>query len=206
MKLHITYNLPDTAQALKIAEQTADSADIIGVGSLLLLKDGIRSVAAFRAAFPNKIIFAEAHLVEKTEFAITMLAQAGANYISVLAGSLNNSIKKAVATAHRFDVKIALDLLNAPSVGQSAMDAKALGIDLLIVHRGPESSDPRELDADWHDARDNSPLPIFITGKIDASNFQEIVALKPHGIMVGAAVTKAESPAQAAQLFHGLLI
>ena len=205
MKLHFTYNLPDLAQALKIAEQTAECADILGVGSLLLFKEGVKAVSAFRAAYPNKIIFVEANLVEKAEQAVTMFAQAGANYISMLAGSLNSSVKKAVETGNRFDVKIALDLLDASSVGQSAMDAKALGIDMLLFHRGPVNEDINEVDSAWHNVRDNSKLPIFITGKIDGSNFVDIVNLKPQGIMLGAAITKAESPAKAAHQFRSLI-
>ncbi len=118
MKLHISYNHPDLNQAIEIAHQTAEFADIIGIGSLLLFKEGVKAVKLFKSTFPNKEIFAEAKIIEKAPDAVSMLAQAGASYISVLAGALHGTIKKAVETARLFDAKIALDLLDAHSIGQ----------------------------------------------------------------------------------------
>jgi 3-hexulose-6-phosphate synthase len=205
MKLHFTYNFSDLAQAIKIAEQTAEYADIIGVGSLLLFKEGTKAIKTFKAAFPNKDIFAETKIVEKADEAVTMMAQAGATYISVLAGTFNASLKKAVTTARRLEVKIALDLLDAPSMGQAAMDAKTLGADLLILHNAPHQDDTVDIDSVWHNVRDNTTVSIFVTGKIDLSNFQQVAALKPQGIMIGSPVTQAENPGQAAQLFRSMV-
>ena len=53
IKLHFTYNIADLAQAIKIAEQTAEYADIIGVGSLLLFKEGVGAIKAFKNALKN---------------------------------------------------------------------------------------------------------------------------------------------------------
>jgi len=205
IKLHFTYNIADLAQAIKIAEQTAEYADIIGVGSLLLFKEGIGAIKAFKNAFPNKEIFAETKLVEKTEEAITLMAQAGASYVSILAGTFNASIKKAIATAHRFDIKIAVDLLDAHSVGQAAMDATTLGADMLVLHHAPHMEETNDIDSVWHNVRDNTNLPIFITGKVDSSNFTQVVSLKPQGIMLGSPILRAESPSLAAESFRTLI-
>jgi 3-hexulose-6-phosphate synthase len=205
MKLHFTYNVSDLSHALKVAEKTAEFADIIGVGSLLLLKEGVKAVKSFKTAFPNKEIFAEAKITEKAEDSVTMLAQAGASYISVLAGTFHSTIKKAVNCAQSFDVKIALDLLDASSFGQSAMDAKTLGVNVLILHRTPGPERNGDLQGEWESVRANTNLPIFVTGKIDESNFQHILGNKPQGIMIGSAITKADNPAKAAHFFKSLL-
>src|SRR3972149_7624419 len=113
MKLHFTYNLTDLNQALSIAEQTAEFADILGIGSLLLYKEGLNAIKTFNKKFPNKDIFVEAHNIEKADEAVKMMAESGAKYISILAGTLNSIIKKAVNAAQPFDAKIALDLLDA---------------------------------------------------------------------------------------------
>jgi len=206
MKLQISYNLPDLNKALEIALQTAEFADIIGVGSLLLLKEGVKAIRIFKGAFPNKEIFVEAKIIEKAPDAITMLAQAGATYISVLAGAAHNTIKKAVETAKLFDAKIVLDLQDAHSIGQTSLDAKTIGIDMLIINRLPHKPEEAlEIESEWHSARENTNLPIFITGKIDRSNIHQIIALKPQGIMVGAAITRATSPKQEAYYIKSLL-
>lgn len=205
MKLHFTYNLPDLTQALKIAQQTAEFADIIGVGSLLLFKEGVRAIQSFKSAFPSKEIFAEARVSEKPDEVIAMMAQAGASYISVSEATFTSCIKKAAEAAKRHDINISLDLLGAPSLGQLAMDAKTLGVHSLIVHRAPNPEEAAEHASEWRDVRDNTKLPIFVTGKIDESNFKEIVDLKPYCIMIGAAITKADNPAKAAHFFRSLM-
>ena len=206
MKLHITYNLQDLNQALKIAEQTAEYADIIGVGSLLIFKEGIKAIKTFKATFPNKEIFAEANISEKAGDAVKIIASAGASYISVFAGAFHNTIKKAVEAAKEFDVKIALDLLSSSSIGQSALDAKTLGAHMLILHRSPSiDTSTEELESEFCNVRDNTKLPIFIAGKIDISNIEQIKALKPRGIIICNAITKADNPAKAAYTFKSLI-
>lgn len=209
MKLHFTYNTTDLNNALTLADQTAEYADSLGVGSLLLFKEGTRAIKEFKGRFPNKEIFAEAKITEKADEAVAMMAQSGANYISILAGTLNHTIKKAVATAKNFDTKIALDLLDAPSHGQSAMDAKSLGAHLLILHRphGQEKESNSESDwpAVWYNVKDNTTLPIYITGKIDETNIQQTISLKPQGIMIGTALAKADNPAKMAHYFRSLM-
>ncbi len=204
MKLHFTYNLADLNQALSIAEQTAEFADILGIGSLLLYKEGINAIKTFNKKFPNKDIFVEAHIIEKADEAVKMMAESGAKYISVLAGTLNSIIKKAVNAAQQFDAKIALDLLDAAAAGQSALDAKTLGVDLLILHRPPQATST-DLEAEWRNVHDNTKLPLFITGKIDDSDIKQILELKPNGIMIGSAVTKADNPAKMAHHFRSLI-
>lgn len=206
MKLHISYNIPDLTNALEIAEQTAEFADIMGIGSLLLYKEGVKAIKTFKSTFPNKDLFVEAKIIEKAPDAVTMMAQAGARYISVLAGALNSTIKKAVETAKLFDTQIALDLFDGKANGQTAYDAKAMGIDVLVMNRLPNKIDELTgLSADWPSVRENTNLPIFITGKIDRSNLQQIIDLKPQCIMIGAAITKASSPYQEAQYIKSLL-
>jgi len=204
MKLHFTYNLPDLTRALHIAEQTAEFADVLGIGSLLLFKEGVKAIQMFKAKFPNKELFVEALIVNKGPDAVTMMAQAGANYVSILAGTFGSTIKRSVATAKTFDTKVALDLLDAPSHGQSALDAKSLGVNLVILHR-PYHNEESDLESEWHNVRENTNLPIFVTGNIDESNIQQVCLLKPQGIMIGDAVIRAENPTKTARLFRSLV-
>lgn len=206
MKLHISYNFPDLEKALEVAEQTAEFADIIGIGSLLLFKEGIKAIKTFKSTFPNKELFVEAKIIEKAPDAISMMAQAGANYISVLAGALQTTIKKAVETAKTFDTKIALDLFDGQTNGQTAYDAKTIGVDIIVMNRLPNKIDEISgLQAEWLTVRENTKLPIFITGKIDKSNLQQIIDLRPQCVMIGAAITRASSPYQEAQYIKTLL-
>jgi len=205
MKLHISYNFADLAQAIDVAKQTSEFADILGIGSLLMFKEGINAIRTFKTTFPDKDIFVEAKIVEKATEAVTLFAQAGANYVSVLAGTYHSTIKKAVDTAKTFDMKVCLDLLDSHSPGQSVVDAKTQGVYGIIMHRGPSSDESFDLESEWPNVRDNTNLPVFIGGKIDESTFEQVIGLKPQGVIIGSAITKAGNPAKMAQYFKSLI-
>lgn len=202
MKIQFTYNVPELSQALTIAKQTAEFADILGVGSLLIIKEGVRAIEAFKKEFPSKQIASEIRITEKADAAVALMASAGANIVTILGSTFTTTIKKAVDSAKRFGVSVGMDLIDAASLGQSAMDAKTLGVDFLIFHQDGDTEKTSSPVDVWADIKDNSNLPIFVTGKINQENIQEILAFKPSGIMIGAAITKAENPAKAAHFFR----
>lgn len=202
MKLVISYNIANLAKALEQAQRTVNYNDIIGIGSVLMFKEGVNAIAAFKNAFPSKELFVEAKIIEKAEECITMFAQAGATYVSVLAGAHTTIIKKAVTTAKSKSVKLALDLADAPSMGQSALDAKALGADCIIAHRGRSQEEIAYLEANWLSIADNTRLPIFVSGKIDETSLEQVMNLKPFGVIIGSAITKEENAVEKARMFY----
>ena len=206
MKLQIKYNFSDFSHALTIAEQTAHCADILEVGSLLIFQEGVKAISIFKNKFPDKEIYADAKIAEKGEHAVTIFAQAGAKYISVLAGAPYSIIKKAATTAAEYNARIVLDFVNATSIGQAAIDAKTLGASALFLHRrSPASTNLADLENDWQQIRDNCNLPIFIEGKINQEILKQLVTLKPEVVVVGSAITEASNPAQEAKNFKTLL-
>jgi 3-hexulose-6-phosphate synthase len=201
MKLQISFDLIDLNKALEIATQTAQFADVLEIGAPLIYKEGIKAVQKFKEKFPDKTIFADVKVVDRVEEIITMFAKAGADYISILAGTSNSAIQKATQIAHSLKSKIALDLVDAYSMGQSAQDAKALDIDLIIFHGPYESTKLTDLVDEWQHVKGNTKIPIFVAGAIKRSNIDQIINLKPNGIIVGKAITEADNPTQEAEYF-----
>ncbi len=206
MKLHIKYNFTDLEHAKKIAEQTAEYADVLGIGSLLIYHYGIEAVTAFKKMFQDKLLFVDAKITDRAEASVKLFAQAGATYISVLAGSYKNIIRGATQAANQYKVNVLLDCADAYSLGESAKEAEALGIHGLIVHRVRAAShEEGDLETIWHEARDNTKLPIIMRGKLDHSSLPDIIKLNPNGIMIGEAITYADNPAQEAQAIKALM-
>ena len=205
MKLQISFDEGNSNQALEIAGKVAPYADILEVGSSIVLKEGIKAIEAFKNKFPNKEIFADIKLVDRIDGTINSYADAGVSYVTVLAGTSNAIIQEASQLAHARNIKIAMDLVDAYSMGQSAMDAKALDIDTIICHGPHESTSLTELLDEWQNIRGNTSLPIFIAGGINKNNIEKIISLKPQGIIIGSAIIKSEDPAQAAKYFKSLI-
>ncbi len=204
MKMQIKYNHLDFEKILNIAQQTAESADIMEIGSLLLYQKGIEAVSIFKNTFPNKPLYADAKITDKAEIAIKLFAQAGASYVSVLAGAHFSIIQKAVTAAQENNINLVLDFLNTDIFGQFAVESETLGVSSILLHRRINGNQT-DLETDWQVIRGNSNLPIFIEGKIDENNINQITKLKPSYIVIGSAITNANDPAATAAIMKKLI-
>ena len=205
MKLQISFDMPNLENALQSAEKIEQFADILEIGSPLIYQEGIQAIKAFRDKFPNKEIFADIKLVDRVEKIITNFSKVGANYISILAGTSNSNIQNSSKVAHSSKSKIALDLVDSYSIGQSAMDAKALDVDVIIFHGPRESTQLTDILEQWQNVRGNTELPIFVAGGINRNNIEQVITLKPQGVIVGATITNAKNPIEEAEYFKSLL-
>lgn len=205
MKLQISYDIINLSDAMTIAKKTYQFADILEIGTLLLYKEGVKAIEEFRKEFPDKEILVNAKISDRAEEAVTIFTKAGANIISVLAGTKNKTIHKAAQTAHSQKAKIILDLMDAYSLGQSAMDADKLGVDMILFPRShdvaPETTVLDQLDS----VKGNTKLPVLISGRINRNNVHQILNLKPNGIVIGSAITKSDDPEKEAEYFKSLL-
>lgn len=205
MKLQISFDFVDLNKAIEIAKKVEPFADILEIGSMLIYIHGINAVKEFAKNFPNKELFADVKLVDRVEPTIVEYSNAGAKTISVLAGTTNNVIQNATKTAHDNGSEIALDLADATSMGQSAMDSSALDVDKIIFHSPHESHNLEKLLEEWENVSGNTKTPIFIAGAITKENIKKVLELKPHGIIIGKSITQADDPAQAAEFFKKML-
>lgn len=205
MKLQVSYNFTDLSQALSSAQKTAEFADIIEVGPLLIYKEGINAVKTFKSNFPRKQLFANAKISEKANDAVELFASAGANIISVLAGIPQGTIKKTVETARRFNIDVVIDVFDIQTAGQIALDAKSLGVNAILLHQPSAPFDLYDYTSHWHSIQANTDLPLFITGNIDRTNINQIKNLKPACIAIGSAITKAENQTTEVQFFKNIL-
>jgi 3-hexulose-6-phosphate synthase/6-phospho-3-hexuloisomerase len=205
MKLQISFDFSSISEAISVAKTTAEFADILEVGTLLLYKEGVKAVEEFRKEFPDKIIFVDSKICDRAKESTLLFSKAGANIISVLAGTSNKTIFEAAQAAHSNNSKVALDLVDSYSMGESCLEAKKLGIDIILFHRSHEETQIVSLIDQWDTVRGNTDLPIFASGKINRSNIDKVLFLKPQGIIVGAGITRAENPQTEAEYFRSLI-
>ena len=205
MNLQISYDFTNLTEAIEVAKKTASYADIIEIGTPLLFAEGVRAVEAFRKEFPNKKLLADIKLVDRVDDVISLYGTAGADYITVLGGTTNNIIRKATTIAHKHNVKVILDLVDIYTLGQAAKDASTLEVDGILFHSPYDTDSSHEIEDKWEIVRGNTKLPIFVAEKINKESIQNILTLKPDGILIGKAITKAANPEEAAKEFHSLI-
>jgi len=208
MKLQIAFDLLDLQKCLDIAKSVEEYADSFEIRSSLIFKYGVHAIEEFRAHFPNKEIFVQTQIVDNGQSIIPMCINAGANWISVMAGTNKEVIHAAATLASQKNNFVILDLLDTHLIGQAAMDAKKLGIDAILYHNisDDDSQDENSSNVEeWNDLRGNSNLPIYIDNNINRKNINFIISLQPNTVVIGKSITLAENPVEEAQYYYTLL-
>ncbi len=204
MKLQISFDMTDLDNAIAIASEIAEYTHIIEIGTLLIYNHGLTAVERFKEKFPEKTLLADTKIVDRGKKVIPNFAKAGADWITVMAGTGQNVIHSTCTTAHSLNIKVMLDLLDSSSMGQSALEAKSLGADALLFHEPyDEKKSPVFLDK-WDMIKGNTSLPIFVSAKINRENVTEIIKINPYGIVVGDSITDADNPKEEAQFYYDL--
>jgi 3-hexulose-6-phosphate synthase len=201
MKIQISFDLTDLDNAIAIAKQVAPYADSLEVGTLLLYKNGIVALEQFRETFPDKVILADAKIVDRGKQTVELLSKAGANWITVMAGTSKNVIHSTATTAHDLGKKVMLDLLDSYSLGQSALEAQSMGVDALLLHKPYDEDDSLKFLDTWDMVKGNSSLPIYVAGKITRDMVDKIKSINPYGIVIGKTITQTDDPASEAKFF-----
>ena len=201
MKLQISYDFTNLSQAIEIAKKTAAFADIMEIGTPLLISEGVKAISEFKQNFPSKPILADVKLVDRVNEIIPLLAKSGATYITMLYGTSNKVIQKAASVTHENNLKIVLDLINPETMGQAAHDAKMLKVDYVLFHYPHDFEQIFSHLDQWEIVRGNTDLPVFVSGKIKKEHLEKIMKLKPQGVVVGEDITRSNDPEKEAEFF-----
>ena len=204
MKLQIAFDITDLDTAIGIAKQVAERCDILEIGTLLIYKNGVHAIERFREEFPKKTLLADTKIIDRGKEAVSILANTGIDWITVMAGTGKEVIHSAATMAHQCNIKVMLDLVDASSLGQSALEAKNLGVDALLFHQAYDEKDTLILLDKWEMVRGNTTLPIFVSAKITRTTIFNILNIKPDGIIVGKSIIDADDPALEAEFFYEL--
>lgn len=205
MKFQVSFDFIDLEQSLGIAQEIAEYVDIFEIGTILIYKYGSLAVEKFKIRFPNKKILADSKIVDRGKEVVSLFGQAGADWMTVMAGTGKNVIHTACTTAHDMGRKIMLDLMDSSSLGQSALEAKNLGVDALLFHQAYDEKEAMTILDKWDMVKGNSELPVFVAAKISRESIIEIIQLQPDGIIIGRSITAAPHPAQEAEFFSKMI-
>lgn len=204
MKLQIAFDIPNLESCLKIAKEVEPFCDRFEIGSILLYKYGIEAIKKFRKEFPNKELLAETQIVKKGKDITILCLEAGADIVTVMAGAHKQVIHSACANAGY--KKVMLDLADTLQLGEASMEAKTLGIDAILFNQPAQAKTESITMLDqWDIVKGNTKLPIFITSSINRNTINNILSLKPDGIVIGRAIVEHENPAQEAKYFYDLI-
>lgn len=205
MNLQVAFDSSDLQKSIEIAKKIKDYVDTFELGPLMLYVHGVHAIEHFKQELPNKTLLVDSKIIEKGKEIAAALCKAGADWVTVMAGTDKNIIHATTSNTHALGKKIMLDLTDAASVGQSCLEAKDLGINAIMFNQPYDDKNPLIFLDKWEMVQGNTNLPIYIAAKPTKKNIENILNLKPAGVVIGKAIVEATDPYEEAKFFYDLL-
>ena len=205
MKLQIAFDFIDLEQSLKIAGDTAAYADWLEVGTSLIKSAGITAVRQFKERFAKNQIVADMKILDAGERESKLACENGADIVVVEACAGAGTIRDAVRVAHDLGKKVMVDLLGTPDVLAAAKRGRELAADYLCFHKSTDEKGIAQFIEEFKKVAAAASLPLVVAGRINEQNIVQVMSAGPETLIIGSAITQAQSPAIAAKRFAEMI-
>lgn len=192
-------------QAFHTTRLIADDVDIIEVGTILCVSEGVRAVRELKALYPQHIVLADAKIADAGAILAKMCFEASADWITVICCADINTVKSALNVARQYGGDVQIELTGRWEMAQ-AQEWFDAGIRQLVYHR---SRDAQAAGVNWS-SQDIDILQqlcamgfrLTITGGLVAEDLPLFRHLPIHAFIAGRSIRDVEDPAAAARAFR----
>lgn len=209
MKLQLALDRPDLAHALEVVAQVAPYIDLIEAGTPLLIREGIRAVRELRRRYRGRAIVADIKVIDAGEPIAELAFAAGANVVTVLGGASDEVIERVVKSARRYEGAVMADSLSVVNLPERTLQLRELGVSSICINRRgfikKAKSSPEENLKRLISLISGIELPVYLAGGIDLSELPTLCEAPLAGVIVGAAIAEASSPASVARQMRRML-
>lgn len=201
-RLQVAVDSTDLVQAFRALNQCVDEVDVIECGTILIIAEGLRAVREIRALYPNKTILADVRIAEAGALISRHCFEAGASWISCVAGASLTTIGQVVKVAEEFGGEVQVELGETYSTEQ-AQAWRDLGVQHVIVKRSRDREAAGTLTWGPHDidrVRELAAMgfTVSVTGGIKTDEL-DVFADTPVGVVIsGRTIMGADDPRGAA--------
>ena len=206
-KLQVAIDLLTTEAALELAAKVAPYVDIIELGTPLIKAEGLSVVTAMKAAFPDKLVFADMKTADTGALEAEMAFKAGADLVTVMGAVDDATVKGAVEAANKYGKKVVVDTIGVKDRVQRAKEVTAFGVAFVELHAGlDEQALPgysvQTLISEGREAK----VPFSVAGGVNIDTIKDVVAAGADVAVAGGAIYGAKDPAAAAKALKDAII
>lgn len=116
----------------------AEEVDIIEVGTILCVGEGVRAVRDLKALYPHKIVLADAKIADAGKILSRMCFEANADWVTVICCADINTAKGALDVAKEFNGDVQIELTGYWTWEQ-AQQWRDAGIQQVVYHRSRDA-------------------------------------------------------------------
>lgn len=201
MKLQIALDTLSLEECIILLEQTKGNVDIAEVGTPFIIEEGMRPVRELKKRFPEIEILADTKIMDAGELEASSAFKAGADIVTVLGVSNDETILGAIKAAKQHGGKIMIDMIAVKNLVERAKEIDAMGVDYICVHT---AFDVQKIGKDPLDELKMINKVICnaksaVAGGVKLSTIDEIVEEGAEIIVVGGAICNAENKSETAK-------
>ena len=202
-RLQVAVDQPDLVASLGALNRAEPAVDIIECGTILIISEGLRAVRAIRALYPAKTILADVRIAEAGSLISRQCFEAGASWVSCVAGASLATIEQVVTVAAEFDGEVQVELGDCYDLAR-ATAWRDLGVGHVIVKRSRDREAAGELtwgpdDLARVDELANLGFTVTITGGIQADELSTFAGAPVGVVIAGRSIMGAADPLAAAR-------
>lgn len=201
-QLQIALDTFDMPSALRPLNASISQVDVIECGTVLIIAEGLRAVREIRALYPNKTILADVRIAEAGAVISRACFEAGASWVSVVAGASMTTVEQVVKVAQEFGGEVQIELGETYDPEQ-AREWRRLGATQVIVHRSRDAEAAGKLTWGEDDKERIRQLhqmgfKVTVTGGVTAKDLPFFQGVPVGVVISGRGIVKADDPLAAA--------
>lgn len=203
-QLQIALDVRSIEKALEIVKcnNLVDEVDIIEAGTVLLAAEGVSAVHSLRKAYPFKMLVADFKIADAVKTIGSMLFDAGANLITVIAAADVKTMEIARKLAQEKNQHIQIELYGLWD-DDLAQKWFATGIDHIIYHHSRDASrEWDESDLTQIKMLKEIGFNVSVTGGLKPENIELFKDLDVYSFIVGRSLYEADNPIEVAKAFN----
>ncbi|MHA8110799.1 3-hexulose-6-phosphate synthase [Lactobacillaceae bacterium Melli_B4] len=201
MKLQLAIDLEDVDGAIELIKKTKDSVDVFEYGTPLVINFGLEGLKKIRETFPDITLLGDLKIMDVATYEVSQAIKYGADIVTILAAAEDQSIKDAVAEAHKDGKELLVDMIGIQDVAKRTQEIDAMGVDYIATHTGYDlqalGQTPFET---FNTIKANAKhTKTAVAGGIKVDTAEQIIAEKPDLLIVGGGIATVDDPTAAAR-------
>lgn len=208
MNIQLALDRMTIEEAILIAEKVKCYVDWIEVGTSLIKEFGVESIIQIRKAFPDKIILADIKTFDNAKYEFEMCFKAGADVATVMGAAPKVSINTCMEVTNQYKKWIMIDLLNTSKEQVEALlEYKEAVFCSHVSKDQQEITNEKQVFSGLNEVQKlliKNNAKIALAGGIDYNSLKELGKMKPHVVVIGSAITKADDIVAAAKSIYDL--
>lgn len=206
--LQIALDTFDLDSALEKTRLVHESIEIIEVGTILCLAEGLGAVKTIKTLYPDKIVLADVRIVEAGGIISKMVFDSGADWVSMMSAATLSTMEVVAKETFSRGRDVQVELLDDWD-RQKADQWLELGIKQVIFHR---SRDAEAKGLSWDDETlqmiadlAGQGFKVSVTGKLAPQDISLFKGIPVYAFVAGRAIREAADPKAAADEFQNAI-